>query len=106
MATKNYLEWKIEDIIAYCQEHNQVEWLKATAAKKVECKVYPRIKVAKLQKDGSTKWVSVADKSQQPKVEVRPISFVEIKTEFLNKFGLAPAKKQKAPTMYDKIANL
>ena len=87
----------IHDIIKYCQEHNEVAWLKETAAKKVPYKVYPRVKV-------EGKWK--VDKSQEPKIEMRPISFIQIKTEFLAKFNLAPAKKEKAPTMYDVIASL
>lgn len=87
----------IHDIIKYCQEHNEVEWLKATAAQKVPYKIYPRTKV-----NGK----SVADKSQEPKIEYRPISFVQIKTAFLEKFALAAPKKPKEPTMYDLIANL
>lgn len=93
----DYKNIDIHFIIKYCQEHNEVAWLKETAAKQVPYKVYPRIKV-----DGKT----VADKSQEPKIEMRPISFVQIKTAFLEKFNLAPAKKEKAPTMYDVIASL
>ena len=103
---KGYLEWDINAIIAYCQERNETAWLKATAAKMVECKVYPRKKETKVMPDGTIKTVSVADKSQKPKIEYRPISFVQIKTEFLEKFGLTPVKKPKAPTMYDRIKNL
>lgn len=91
MDTKNLT---IDDIIAYCQEHNEVAWLKEIAAKKVEYKIYPRIKV-----DGK----SVADKTQEPKIEMRPVSFVQIKTAFLEKFGLKEPAKPKAPTMFDKI---
>lgn len=87
----------IEDIIAYCQEHNEVAWLKSIAATKVEYKVYPRIKV-----DGKM----VVDKSQEPKIEMRPISFIQIKMAFLEKFGLKEPAKAKAPTMFDKIAAL
>ena len=106
MATLNYKKMNIDQIIDYCKEHNEVEWLKATASKMVKCEVYPRKKVTKVLEDGTTKVVSVADKSAKPSIELRPISFVEIKTEFLEKFGLAPTKKEKAPTMYDRIANL
>lgn len=103
---KSYLDWDIDDIISYCQEHNEVAWLKATAAKMVECEVYPRKKVEKTLPDGTTKMVSVADKSQKPKIEMRKISFVQIKTEFLEKFNLAPEKKPQKPTMYERISAL
>lgn len=94
MDTKNL---DIHGIIAYCQEHNEVAWLKEIASQKVEYKIYPRKKV-----DGK----SVADKSQEPRIEMRPISFVQIKTAFLEKFNLAAPKKAKEPTMYEIIANL
>lgn len=95
----DYKNMDIHDIIKYCQEQGPeaIAWLKATAAKKVEYKVYPRVK-----KDGKV----VADKTQDPKIELRPISFIQIKTEFLEHFGLAAPKKEKEPTMYDLIANL
>lgn len=101
----------IEDIIKWCQENNQVEWLKETAKKKTTCKVYPRKKIEKTttDKDGNeiTKTISVVDKSKPYTEEERPISFVEIKTAFCDKFmpELVHQKKKKA-TMYELIANL
>lgn len=89
---KDYQNWKIEDIIKWCQENNQVEWLKETAKKKTPYKVYPRV-------DGK------ADKTQEPKIEMRPISFVQLKTEFLTKF-MNYEKAEKKVTMYDLIENL
>lgn len=94
MDTKNLT---IEDIITYCQEHGEVKWLKEIAKTQVEYKVYPRVKV-----DGKM----VVDKTQEPKIEMRPISFIQIKTAFLEKFGLKAPAKPKAPSMYDRIANL
>lgn len=90
---------KIEDIIKWCQDNNQVAWLKEIAAKKVPCEVYPRIK-----KDGK----SIADKSQEPTIEMRPITFVQIKSEFATKFmpEIAPKAKGKKKTMYELIAEL
>lgn len=86
----------IEDIIKWCQDNNQIEWLKEEANQKREYKVYPRKKV-----DGK----SVADKSQEPQIVLRPISFIQIKSDFIEKFmpELAPQKKNKKPTMYDLI---
>lgn len=94
----------IDDIIKWCQENNEVAWLKAKAAEKVKCTVYPRKKV--INEKG--KKVSVADKEATPKVQSRPISFVQIKMAFVEKFmpEIAPVKKAKEPTMYDRIANL
>lgn len=89
----------IEDIMAWCQANNQVAWLKEIANKQVPCKVYPRIK-----KDGK----SVVDKSQEPTIQMRKITFIQIKTEFVNKFmpDLAPKAKAKKKSMYDLIAEL
>ena len=100
----NYKDMKIEDIIAWCQENNQVEWLKAEAAKKVPYNVYPRVKVK--DEEGNVSWK--VDKSKEPKIEMRPISFIQLKLSFVEKFlpELAPKAKEKKPTMYDLIANL
>lgn len=105
---KGFMDWEFEEIYNYCKEHNELAWLKATGSKMVEVKVYPRIKTPKLDqegypviKNGKPVYASVADKSQEPKIELRRITFVQIKTEFLEKFGLAPKKKDKKPTMYD-----
>lgn len=95
----DYKNMGIDDIIEWCQENNQVEWLKKKANEKRACKVYPRIKV-----DGK----SVADKNAEPKIEKRPISFIQLKIDFVDKFmpEIAPEKKAKEPTFYDKIKNL
>ena len=90
---------KIEDIISWCKANNQVEWLKAEAQKQTPCKVYPRV-----MKDGK----KVADKTQAPIIEMRPITFIQIKTNFVNKFmpEIAPKKKDSKPTMYELISSL
>ena len=100
----NFKTMGIEDVIEWCKANNQIEWLKKTAAKKTECKVYPRKKV--VNADG--KLVSVADKSKEPKIESRPISFVEIKYEFAKKFmpEILPKAKEMKASMYDIIAAL
>lgn len=92
-------EMTIDDIITYCQENGQIEWLKAQAAKKTERKVYPRVK----GEDGKKH----VDKTQEPKIVYQPISFVELKAAFMDKF--APNErvgKHKKPSFHDKIANL
>lgn len=89
----------LDDIIAWCQENDKVDWLKKTAAKKVDYKVYPKVK------DANGKLV--ADKSQAPKIEKRPISFIQLKAEFVDKWmpELKPASSKKQ-TMYDRIKSL
>lgn len=95
----DYKNMKIEDIISWCKEHGEVAWLKETAAKKVEYKVYPKIK----GEDGKMH----VDKSVEPTIELRPISFIQIKLAFVEKFmpEIAP-KKAKKKSMYDLIAEL
>lgn len=98
---KNYKDWELPDIINWCQENNQVEWLKATAAKKVERKVYPRIE--SISKSGKKSWKQ--DKTQTPTIELRPISYVELKAVFISTF-IDKEPKTKKPSMYDIIAAL
>ena len=95
----NYNTMTIDDIIDYCVNNNEVAWLKEVSSRTTAYKVYPRIKV-----DGK----SVADKSQKPITQHRKISFIEIKTKFVEKFmpEIAPKKKEEKPTFYDRIAAL
>lgn len=95
----NYKDMTIDDIIGWCQEHGEVDWLKRKANEKKACKVYPRKKV-----DGK----SVADKTAEPKIENRPISFIQLKIDFVDKFmpEIAPEKKSKEPTFHDRIKGL
>ena len=62
--------------------------------------VYPRVK----GDDG--KWR--ADKSQEPKIEMRPKAFIAIKSDFAAKFApeLAPKAKEKSSDRADDIAAL
>lgn len=89
----------IEDIIAWCQQNGKVDWLKAKAQEKREYKVYPKVK----GEDGKMK----ADKTQAPTIEMRPISFIQIKKDFVETFmpEIAP-KAEKKETMFDKIMAL
>jgi hypothetical protein len=86
-------------IIAWCQANNQVAWLKDEMKKLVPCKVYPKV-----MKDGK----KVADKSATPTVEMRPISFIQVRNDFCNKFmpEIMPKKKDKKPSMYELVAAL
>lgn len=99
---KAYKDWKIEDIIAWCKENNQVEWLKATAATTTKHPIYP--KKPNVSKTG--KKTMVMDKSAEPiGYEEAPISFVELKSKFISTF-IETEKKPKKLSMYDLIANL
>ena len=94
----DYAKITIDDIIDYCKANGQVAWLKEVASRKVEYKVYPKV-----EKDGKM----VSDKKATPSIEMRPISFIQIKLEFVNKFmpEIAP-KAEKKTSMYDKIMAL
>lgn len=91
---------KIEDIIEWCKENNQTEWLKEIAATKVPHKVYPK----KVNENGK----KVADYSAEPTTKMQKITFIEIKAAFINKFmpELAPTKKEKKVTMFELIESL
>lgn len=97
----NFQTMTIEFIIDWCKANNQIEWLKAEITKTKECKVYPRVKV----KNEQGKIVSKADKTQPYTLVSRPISFIDIKTDFVNAFmpEIAPKRKEKKPTMFDII---
>ena len=95
----DYKKMNIGDIIVWCQANKQTEWLKATAAKQVPCKIYPKV-----EKDGK----KVIDKTATPTIEMRPITFIQLKNEFVKEFmpELMPKKKETKPTMYELIAAL
>lgn len=78
----DFKKMNIDDIIAWCKANNQVEWLKAEAAKTY------------IDKNGK---------------ECK-ISFIQIKYDFCKMFMADILPKAKAPkqekTMYDRIAEL
>lgn len=68
---------KLEHILDWCQEHDELDWLEKTASKTVE-------------KDGVEK----------------PISYIEVRKAWAQKFMpelLQKKSKKKAPTMLEKI---
>lgn len=71
---------KLGDIVNWCVNNKQVDWLKATAA------------LTYTTKDGKT----------------RKITFIELKKAFVEKFmpEIAPKAKKKEPTMFEIIAAL
>lgn len=65
----------IEDIIEWCKENNQVEWLKAESRKTVEQKIYPKGENGKV------------DKKQAPiGSKTVPIPYTTLKNNFIIKF--------------------
>lgn len=76
----NYYKTNLDGIIEWCKANNQVEWLKKAAAKTIPTET------------GS-----------------RKITFIELKREFFLTFmadKVPVAKKEKQPTMWDKINSL
>jgi hypothetical protein len=97
----------IDNIIEYCQENNQIDWLKACASEPYKMPIYPTITV--VGKDGTMK--EKADKKADPiRYETVNKPFTNIKAEFITKFfpELVAVKKQKKEkeTMWDRIAKL
>ena len=110
----DFRKMKIEDIINWCQANGQVEWLKAKAEEQVPTKIYPRVKVVKTDSEGNpvlnakgkVTYTYRIDKSQEAKVEMRPITFIQIKQAFCAKFMpelLPNGGENKKLTMFDKI---
>lgn len=99
----DYKTCSIDDIIDWCKANGEVEWLKKEASKKVDYKVYPKVKYVDEQGKERTK----SDKTQTPKIEKRPVSFIQIKIAFYEKFfpQMIPSAKSKE-TMYDRIMAL
>lgn len=103
-AKLTYEDMTIDDIIKWCQDNNEVAWLKAKAQEQREYKVYPK-KVVIDEKTGKEK--RKADKSKPYHIEKRPISYIQIKIDFVDKFmpEIAPERKEKL-SMYDRIMAL
>ena len=95
----DYKNCTIDDIIEWCKSNGEVAWLKKEASKKADYKVYPIVKDA----EGKRK----ADKTQPYTIEKRPVSFLQIKKAFYEKFfpEMIPEAKSKE-TMFDKIMSL
>lgn len=108
---KDYLNIELDDIIAWCTENNQLGWLEKEANKKVASERYSR-RIKKLDDDGNVVLnskgnpVYVADKASPVKKIMQPITFVQLKYNFCEKFmadKLPKAANPKEPTMLDKI---
>lgn len=99
---KLYKDWKIDDIIAWCQANEQVDWLKTIMAKTIKHPVYP--KIAHVSKTGKN--TMIQDKNAEPiGYKEKPITFVEVKKEFIATF-FEKKEKVKKVNMYDRIKNL
>lgn len=89
-------EITLDYIIDYCKKNNQAAWYNAQLDKTYPQKVYPRVK-----KDGKT----VVDKTQPYTIEQRPITFIQLKQNFIAAFmpELAPKKTEKASKMFSRL---
>ena len=99
----NYKKMNQEDILNWCIENNELEWLDAKLAEKTTAEYHTqRVKVWSEEKQ---KEVWVADKTSPKVTKEIPISFIEVKNAFCEKFmpELLPAKKEEAPSLRDKV---
>lgn len=119
MAVKTHITYKdlsMDQIIAWCKQNNKVDWLKEEMKKEVEYKVYPKVKVKKLDaegkpvlsKKGKPMYTTTVDKTAKAKIEMKPITFIQVKNDFVDTFmpQIKPKAKAKKPTMYEIVANL
>ena len=92
----NFQSLKFEDIVAWCKENNQVEWLKKEAAK-----TFPA-----MAKSESGEKIQLCEADGTPKT--RRITFIELKMDFVRAFmpEIAPQPKEKKPSMFDIINSL
>lgn len=114
--TLNYKEMDINDIMAWCKENGQIEWLQSIIEKKVPYKEFPRLRVPKTDENGNivknnkgkVLYKSVVDKTKAPTIKYKKPNFMHIKNKFVETFmpEIKPVKKAKEPNMYDKINNL
>ncbi len=102
MTDKPIKNWGYPEIAEWCVANKQVKWLKAEEAKKVKVKVYP--KVESVSRNGKKSWQY--DKTKPYMIEEKDISFIELKQNFLEKFGFKEPKKEKKPTFHDLIKAL
>ena len=113
MAKLNFKTMNIQDIVDWCKANNEVDWLKAEAAKKVVTERYTQRK-QKVDKDGNPilnkagNPIWVVDKTSPKEKVSQPISFVQLKYDFCRQFmpDIIPVAKDKEPTMFEIIAAL
>jgi hypothetical protein len=98
-------ELTLDDIINWCIENKQVKWLKAKAAEQIEQPIYPTVEY--VDKNGEKK--TKPNKKAEPiGKELVNIPYVNIKRDWIAAFfpELAPKKKEKKLTMWERIAAL
>lgn len=86
----------LDFIIDYCKKNKQQAWYNAQLDTQYTQKVYPRVK-----KDGKT----VVDKSQPYTEVARPITFIQLRQNFIAAFmpELLPAKKDTVSKMFTRL---
>lgn len=95
----DYRNMSYADIVDWCDANNELDWLETQAAKKQRVEVYPFVTVINADGTKSRKY----DKTQTPKIENRPISFLLLKEAFVDKFmpEIKPVAKAKKPSMLE-----
>lgn len=88
----------LDYIRTYCAANAEAKaWHNAIITTTIKCEVYPR----KKNESGKT----VADKSQPPVIQERPIPFVNLRAAFIAKYmpELAPKEKPAKSKMYQPL---
>lgn len=106
---KPYAKITLDDIMKWCEENNQKEWLKEKAKEVVDFKIYPTITITKVNEETGEEIVKTkVDKKGTPTIEKRPITFMQMKLAFCKQFMpevVPTSNKKKKESMFDKIAN-
>ena len=103
------LDYKTLDeaaIIKWCQDNNQLEWLAAKLNETVVGEFYS--KKVMVWDDEKGKYIYLADKTSTIVKKEIPITFIQVKRDFAEKFmpDILPKGKGKKETMRDRVAAL
>lgn len=98
----DYKKLDFEAIIDWCEQNGQMEWLQAKTAENVVVEVYPYIEYTKKNGKVGRKY----DKTQKPTKVSRPISFLQVKDDFVSQFmpEIKPVAAAKPLSMREKVA--
>lgn len=99
-----YKSMTFDYIKAWCINNDKVDWLKEIVKIDFPYEVYPKVEKTIINKNGKEVLVHVADKTKKPTIEMRKISFVDLKYQFCKAFmpEILPVKAKKT-SMYDEI---
>ncbi len=91
----------LDYIQAFCIEHKHTAWYNEQLEKVYPQTIYPRV-----EKEVDGKIKKVLDKSQAPTIEMKPITYVQLKANFLEKFYpelIKDKKSNKVSKMFTRL---